>query len=147
MRNSSSNDGNGRNGDNRSSGQSGCISSGMGDRGDSSLHEHKLRKVKLKVGGVTHTIHAKSTSESATGGHYVKSSHSSDVSRQCQKPVLQVLSFFFNFLYDYSILLNYENILSSPVNSDEKSYAFKAGQVGYFPTLIPCATLNVRSEM
>ncbi|KAJ8619407.1 hypothetical protein MRB53_027936 [Persea americana] len=89
VRNSSSNDGNGRNGDNRSSGQSGCISSGMGDRGDSSLHEHKLRKVKLKVGGVTHTIHAKSTSESATGGHYVKSSHSSDVSRQCQKPVLQ----------------------------------------------------------
>ncbi|XXG79102.1 hypothetical protein AAC387_Pa09g0248 [Persea americana] len=61
----------------------------MGDRGDSSLHEHKLRKVKLKVGGVTHTIHAKFTSESATGGHHVKSSHSLDVSRQRQKLVLQ----------------------------------------------------------
>lgn len=90
-RNSSSMDGNGRNGDNRSSGQSGGISSGMWDRGDSVLNEHKLRKVKLKVGGVTHTIHAKSTSESAGSGHYVKSSRSSDGSRQHQKTYLQVL--------------------------------------------------------
>lgn len=40
----------------------------------------KLKKVKLKVGGVTHTIHAKSASEgsSLAGSSSTKSSHSSD---------------------------------------------------------------------
>lgn len=40
----------------------------------------KLKKVKLKVGGVTHTIHTKGVSEgsSLAGSSSVKSSHSSD---------------------------------------------------------------------
>ncbi|RWR95610.1 INO80 complex subunit B-like protein conserved region [Cinnamomum micranthum f. kanehirae] len=85
-RNHSSN--NGRSGDNCSSGQFGVSSSGVGDRGDSSLsHENKLRKVKLKVGGVTRTIHAKSPSDSASP--YTKPSRSSDAPRQRQKLILQ----------------------------------------------------------
>lgn len=40
----------------------------------------KLKKVKLKVGGVTHTIHTKGVSESSSlaGSSSTKSSHSSD---------------------------------------------------------------------
>lgn len=83
-RNPSSN--NGRSGDNHSSGQPGVTSSGMGN-------ENKLRKVKLKVGGVTRTIHANSPADSASAGPYTKPSCFSDAPRRRQKLILQVLIF------------------------------------------------------
>lgn len=54
-------------------------------------NENKLKKVKLKVGGVTHTIHAKSTSDGASvgGSSSTKSSRASDAPRQRQKLILQ----------------------------------------------------------
>ncbi|OVA16782.1 INO80 complex subunit B-like conserved region [Macleaya cordata] len=54
-------------------------------------NENKLRKVKLKVGGVTHTIHAKSTSDGASGGRSssMKSSQTMDASRPRKKLILQ----------------------------------------------------------
>ncbi|XP_058076819.1 uncharacterized protein LOC131225314 [Magnolia sinica] len=63
-------------------------SNGTGDGRDSSPHENKLRKVKLKLGGVTRTIHAKSTLDSATGGSSTKPFHS-DASRQRRKLIFQ----------------------------------------------------------
>ncbi|XP_043725246.1 nucleolin 1-like isoform X2 [Telopea speciosissima] len=53
-------------------------------------NESKLKKVKLKVGGVTRTIHAKSTSDVAFGGvsSSIKSSRSSDAPRPRQKLIL-----------------------------------------------------------
>ncbi|GAA0165351.1 hypothetical protein LIER_20781 [Lithospermum erythrorhizon] len=49
---------------------------------DGAGNENKLKKVKLKVGGVTHTIQTKSTSSGASaGGSSSKASQSSDTSR------------------------------------------------------------------
>lgn len=76
------------NGNNLCLEQPSITSSGMGERQDSSSHENKLRKVKLKVGGVTHTIHAKSTSGSGASGP-TKLSISSDAPRHNQKSVLR----------------------------------------------------------
>ncbi|XP_043719385.1 uncharacterized protein LOC122667209 [Telopea speciosissima] len=74
--------GSGKNGESRNSG--GVCSDGIGN-------ESKFKKVKLKVGGVTCTIHAKSTSDVASGGgsSSVKSSRSSDAPRPRQKLILQ----------------------------------------------------------
>ncbi|XP_058082224.1 uncharacterized protein LOC131230358 [Magnolia sinica] len=79
----------GRNGDSRSLGQSGVTLNGSGSRGDSSSNENKLRKVKLKVGGVTRTIHAKPTPDSATDGSSTKPPRSADAPRQRQRLILQ----------------------------------------------------------
>ncbi|KAL5983532.1 hypothetical protein ACLOJK_017619 [Asimina triloba] len=70
--------------DSRSQGQSGITTAGSGSRGDSSSNENKLRKVKLKVGGVTRTIHAKSAPVSATDMPL----HSSDAPRHKQRLIL-----------------------------------------------------------
>ena len=61
---------------------------------DGIANESKLKKVKLKVGGVTRTIHAKTTSDGASvgGSSSTKSSRSSDAPRQRQKLILQVFS-------------------------------------------------------
>jgi len=49
-------------------------------------NENRVKKVKLKVGGVTHTIQANSAANSASGsGSTMKSSRSSDASRPRQK--------------------------------------------------------------
>ncbi|XP_077240774.1 uncharacterized protein LOC143881543 [Tasmannia lanceolata] len=81
---------NGRNGDSHGLGQSGTISNGSGNREESSLHENKLRKVKLKVGGVTRTIlHANTTSDGSNSASSMKPSHSMDAPRKRQKLILQ----------------------------------------------------------
>ncbi|XP_077218573.1 uncharacterized protein LOC143852837 [Tasmannia lanceolata] len=80
----------GRNGDSRGLGHSGAVSSGSGNRGEASSHENKLRKVKLKVGGVTRMIHAKTTSDSTnSGSSSMKPSGSMDAPRRHQKLILQ----------------------------------------------------------
>ncbi|XP_068662354.1 uncharacterized protein [Aristolochia californica] len=81
----SSEDGNGRHSDARNAG---TVTNGSGGKADASSHENKLRKVKLKVGGVTRTIHAKSTTDGASGGSTSKSFRSSDAPRR-QKLILQ----------------------------------------------------------
>ncbi|PKA57661.1 hypothetical protein AXF42_Ash016707 [Apostasia shenzhenica] len=54
------------------------------------LVESKLKKVKLKVGGVTRTIHAKSNVETRTiGSSSLRPSHSSEGSRPRQKMICQ----------------------------------------------------------
>ncbi|KAK3031227.1 hypothetical protein RJ639_036882 [Escallonia herrerae] len=50
---------------------------------------NKFRKVKLKVGGVTRTIHAKSASDNASTIESSKSSHSLDAPRSRQRLILQ----------------------------------------------------------
>ncbi|XP_012082909.1 uncharacterized protein LOC105642632 isoform X2 [Jatropha curcas] len=77
----------GRNGE--SSGQSGVILDGLGN-------ENKVKKVKLRVRGVTHTIHADSTTNGAIS---TKSSRFSETSRSRQKQNLQC-----NLQEDNSIL-------------------------------------------
>lgn len=73
----------GRNGESLSSGQAGILLDGSGN-------ENKVKKVKLKVGGVTRTIQANTTSNgSVGGGSSSKSSRSSDASRLRQKQNLQ----------------------------------------------------------
>ncbi|KAF8394673.1 hypothetical protein HHK36_020889 [Tetracentron sinense] len=74
----------GRNGESRNTGKSRVVLDGLGN-------ENKLKKVKLKVGGVTRTIHAKPTSDGASGGgsSSTKTSHSSDAHRPRQKLILQ----------------------------------------------------------
>ncbi|KAF9596522.1 hypothetical protein IFM89_012253, partial [Coptis chinensis] len=54
---------------------------------DGSGNENKLRKVKLKVGGVTRTIHPKPSSD--VGDSSMKSSRLSDISRPRPKLILQ----------------------------------------------------------
>ncbi|RVW41647.1 hypothetical protein CK203_068249 [Vitis vinifera] len=72
-----------RNGESQSSRQSGVDLDGSG-------HESKVKKVKLKVGGVTRTIQAQSLSNgAASGGSSRKSSRSSDAPRPRQKLILQ----------------------------------------------------------
>lgn len=74
----------GRNGESLSSGQAGVSLDGSGN-------ENKVKKVKLKVGGVTRTIQANTASNGAVGGgSSSKSSRSSDASRLRQKQNLQV---------------------------------------------------------
>lgn len=64
-------------------GQSGTFSDGLGN-------ESKVKKVKLKVGGVTHTINTKSTSDAVSPS--AKSSyHYSESSRPRQKFIVQVV--------------------------------------------------------
>ncbi|KAM7495791.1 hypothetical protein LguiA_020205 [Lonicera macranthoides] len=58
--------------------------------GDGLGNENKLKKVKLKVGGVTRTIQTKSSSHGASGsGSSTKSARSSDAPRPRQKLILQ----------------------------------------------------------
>lgn len=52
--------------------------------------DNKVKKVKLKVGGVTRTIHANSTANVATGGGSSKGSQSPDDSSLWKKQNLQV---------------------------------------------------------
>ncbi|RZC48675.1 hypothetical protein C5167_017100 [Papaver somniferum] len=70
-------------------GNSGVSSDGLGN-------ENKLRKVKLKVGGVTHTLHTKPASNGVSGGgsgsSSMKSSPSVDASRPRKKLILQETS-------------------------------------------------------
>ena len=74
----------GRNGESLSSGQAGVPLDGSGN-------ENKVKKVKLKVGGVIRTIQANTASNGAVGGgSSSKSSRSSDASRLRQKQNLQV---------------------------------------------------------
>ncbi|KAK9282391.1 hypothetical protein L1049_005308 [Liquidambar formosana] len=74
---------NGRNSESQSSMQSGVTSDGFGN-------ESKVKKVKLRVGGVTRTIHANSTTNGTPGdGSSTKSSRSSDATRPRQKLILQ----------------------------------------------------------
>lgn len=74
----------GRNGETQGSGQSGM---GMDVLG----HGNKVKKVKLKVGGVTRTIHGNSTSNNMLeDGSSTKSSRSSDAIRPRPKLILQV---------------------------------------------------------
>lgn len=69
----------GRNGESLSSGQEGLLQDGSGN-------ENKVKKVKLKVGGVTRTIQANTTSNGAVGaGSSSKSSRPSDASRMRTK--------------------------------------------------------------
>ncbi|KAL7209235.1 hypothetical protein ACSBR1_030883 [Camellia fascicularis] len=58
---------------------------------DGATSDNKVIKVKLKVGGVTRTIHAKSMSVGASlgGSSSTKYSHSSDASRPRKKLILQ----------------------------------------------------------
>lgn len=57
-------------------------------------NENKVKKVKLKVGGVTRTIQANSAfNGTAEGGSSTKTSRLSDVSRQRQKPNLLVINY------------------------------------------------------
>ncbi|KAE8009343.1 hypothetical protein FH972_005783 [Carpinus fangiana] len=73
----------GRNGESLSSGQAGVPLDGSGN-------ENKVKKVKLKVGGVIRTIQANTASNGAVGGgSSSKSSRSSDASRLRQKQNLQ----------------------------------------------------------
>ncbi|KAK7337531.1 hypothetical protein VNO77_18111 [Canavalia gladiata] len=59
----------------------------FGGSQDGSGSENRVKKVKLKVGGVTRTIQANSASNGASGsGSTSKSSRSSDASRPRQKP-------------------------------------------------------------
>ncbi|XP_042492480.1 nucleolar protein dao-5-like [Macadamia integrifolia] len=85
LRKTDSRIGSGKSGESRNTG--GVSSDGIGN-------ESKLKKVKLKVGGVTRTIHAKSTSDIASGGgsSSIKSSRSSDAPRPRQKLILQETS-------------------------------------------------------
>lgn len=66
------------------SGQLGVVQDGLGN-------DNKLKKVKLKVGGVTRTIHAKSSSDGASvgGSSSTKPSRSSDAPRPRPKLILQ----------------------------------------------------------
>ncbi|KAK9292002.1 hypothetical protein L1049_019955 [Liquidambar formosana] len=68
-------------------GQQGMVSNELSN-------ENKLKKVKLKVGGVTRTIHAKSSSDGASvgGSSSTKSSRSLDAPRPRQKLILQETS-------------------------------------------------------
>ena len=76
----------GRNPESLSLGQFGVTQDGLGN-------ENRVKKVKLKVGGVTRTIQANSSSNGASGsGSTTKSSRSSDASRPRQKQ--QVLLFW-----------------------------------------------------
>lgn len=59
--------------------------------------ENKLRKVKLKVGGVTRTIHARSNLEAGHGGTSAKPPRSSDAFRHRRKLSPQVHSCCFVF--------------------------------------------------
>lgn len=69
----------GRNPDSLSLGQFGVSQDGLGN-------ENRVKKVKLKVGGVTRTIQANSASNGGSGsGSTTKSSRSSDASRPRQK--------------------------------------------------------------
>ncbi|KAI4301513.1 hypothetical protein L6164_034786 [Bauhinia variegata] len=69
----------GRNSEGLGLGQSGVPQDGFGN-------DNRVKKVKLKVGGVTRTIQANSSSNGASGnGSTTKSSRSSDVSRLRQK--------------------------------------------------------------
>ena len=68
-------------------GQSEVASDGPGS-------DNKVRKVRLKVGGATRSIHANSTSVGASvgGSSSTKSSRSSNTPRTWQKLILQVVS-------------------------------------------------------
>lgn len=83
--------GRGGNGDNWNSRESTVVSDGIGS-------ETKLKKVKLKLGGVTRTIHTNAASEFATsdGSFGTKTSHSSDARQFHSK-----LSFQVPFADDY----------------------------------------------
>ncbi|KAL5859252.1 hypothetical protein ACOSQ4_000548 [Xanthoceras sorbifolium] len=71
-----------RNGESQSSGTLGVNFDGFGN-------ESKVKKVKLKVGGVMRTIHANSVANGAPGGGSSKGLQSSDDSRVRQKQNLQ----------------------------------------------------------
>ncbi|MQM03658.1 hypothetical protein Taro_036440 [Colocasia esculenta] len=74
------------------SGKSGADAHDMGrsEPAPNGAAENKLRKVKLKVGGVTRTIHAKSDADgSVDGGTSAKPSRLSDASRHRQKLILK----------------------------------------------------------
>ncbi|XP_031261862.1 uncharacterized protein LOC116120058 [Pistacia vera] len=72
-----------RNGESQSPGQLGGVNcDGLGN-------ESKVKKVKLKVGGVTRTIQANSTANGVAGGGSSKNSQSPDDSRPRQKQNLQ----------------------------------------------------------
>lgn len=92
----------GRNSESMSLGQFGVSQDGLGN-------ENRVKKVKLKVGGVTRTIQANSASNSASGsGSNSKSSRLSDASRPRQKQqVILVLDIFCDILllsiYSYSL--------------------------------------------
>lgn len=80
-----------RNGEIRSSGGLGANIDGLGN-------ESKVKKVKLKVGGVTRTIHANGANAATNGvpsGGSSKSLQSSDDSRKRHKPNLQVYNVLF----------------------------------------------------
>ena len=83
--------GRGRNGDNWNSRESTVVSDGIGS-------ENKLKKVKLKLGGVTRTIHTNAASEFAfsDGSFATKTSRSSDARQPHLKLSFQVL-----FVDDY----------------------------------------------
>ncbi|KAI3977666.1 hypothetical protein MKX01_030889 [Papaver californicum] len=69
-------------------GNSGVNSDGLGN-------DNKLRKVKLKVGGVTHTLHTKPASNGASGGGFgssMKTSQSVDAPRPRKKLIVQETS-------------------------------------------------------
>ncbi|KAA8543022.1 hypothetical protein F0562_021483 [Nyssa sinensis] len=73
----------GRNGESQGSGYSGVMVDEVGN-------ENKVKKVKLKVGGVTRTIQTKSNSNGASGSvSSTKSARSSDAPRPQQNLVLQ----------------------------------------------------------
>lgn len=73
----------GRNGESQSSEQSGVVL-------DALVNDNKVKKVKLKVCGVTRTIHANSTNDGASS---IKNSRHSETSRSQQKQNAQVIFF------------------------------------------------------
>ncbi|KAG2697676.1 hypothetical protein I3760_07G117200 [Carya illinoinensis] len=72
----------GRNGESMSSGKAGVVI-------DGSTNENKVKMVKLRVGGVTRTIQANTTSSAVGGGSSTNSFRSSDASRLRHKQNLQ----------------------------------------------------------
>lgn len=64
-------------------GNFGAVSDGLGN-------ENKVKKVKLKVGGITRTINAKSAQDGSAGAGSTRSYHYSDTQQPRQKLIIQV---------------------------------------------------------
>lgn len=69
-----------------------------GTIGDSTGNENKLKKVKLKLGGVTHTIETKPSSNGSSCGPFAKTPRSSDAPRSRPKLILQVYNLYYFLL-------------------------------------------------
>lgn len=95
-------------------GSNGIVSNGSCDGGGS---ENRLKKVKLKVGGVTRTLQTKSSSNGESGsGSSIKATHSSDNARPRARLVIPqvvniaaliIIIYQFLSVYIFSLFLNW----------------------------------------